>query len=276
MEEESRASTTFDDALTEAEKVAEAARRATAAVALRVRKVKKASTDGNVADLRKVAGEISLLQEQLGGCLAALFEAVDAAVEWPASENADQSFKARYSAELCAAAESRDLAISERDGFLTTFPSIVSVSEDRAVSIDRKRVPAIRPSRVVEKLVLNRRRAESYSPGQFLESLHKVYVYLSKSETSAALPTGEGPVVPLISVYKLLTARPGASRDYTKVDFARDLFALEYRGVTRTKNGAEVFLTGSTGTRQTGFFSFVGPDGQEGKWSGVKFRTDGQ
>ena len=276
MEEESRASTTFDAALREAEEAATVAARASAAVTSRVRKLKKASSDGNVADLRKVAAEIAPFQEQLRVCLDSLSQAVDAAVTWPVGESADQSFKARYSAELCAAAEARDLAISERDGFLTTFPSIVSVSEERAVSIDRKKVPAIRPSRVVEKLALNRRKAESYSPGQFLESLHRVYGYLSKSETSSVLPTGEGPVVPLISVYKLLTARPGASRDYTKVDFARDLYALEYRGVTRTKNGAEVFLTGSTGTRQSGFFSFVGPDGQEGKWSGVKFRTNGQ
>ena len=275
MEEESRSSTTFDDALTEAEKVAEAARRATAAVALRVRKLKKASSDGNVADLRKVAAEIEPVHEQLRGCLDSLSQAVEAAVAWPGGENADQSFKVRYSAELCAAAEARDLPISEREGFLTTFPSIVSVSEERAVSIDRKKEPAIRPSRVVEKLAQNRKRAERYSPSRFLAAIYKVYVNLSKSEASTTLPTGEGPVVPLASVYDMMTVLPGARLDYTKAHFARDLFALEYKGVTRTKTGAEVILTGSTGTRQAGFFSFVGPDGQEGKWSGVKFRTDG-
>lgn len=276
MEDQTRATTTFDDALTQAEEVANAAIRAATAVTSRARKLRKSAGDGNVADLRKVAGEIAPAQEKLRGCLDALLEAVDAAAGWPAGEDGEQSFKERYSAELCAAAEARDLAMRERDGLLTTFPSIVSVSDDQAVLIDRKRVPAIRPARVVDKLVVNRRKADSYSPDQFLASLHRVYGYLSKGETSIALPTGEGPVVPLTSVYNLLTARPGAKREYTKVDFARDLFALEYRGITRTKNGAEVFLTGSTGTRQSGFFAFVGPDGQEGKWSGVKFRTDSQ
>lgn len=276
MEDQTPATTTFDDALTQAEEVAIVAIRAAAAVTSRARKLKKSAGDGNVADLRKVASEIAPSQEKLQECLAALMKAVDAAVGWPADEDGEQSFKERYSAELCAAAGARDLAMSERDGLLTTFPSIVSVSDDQAVLIDRKRVPAIRPARVVDKLVANRKKADSYSPDRFLASLYSVYGYLAKGQTSVALPTGEGPVVPLISVYNLLTARPGAKREYTKVDFARDLFALEYRGISRTKNGAEVFLTGSTGTRQSGYFSFVGPDGQEGKWSGVKFRTDSQ
>ena len=178
MEDQTRATTTFDDALTQAEEVASVAIRAATAVTSRTRKLKKSAGDGNVADLRKVASEIAPAQEKLQECLAALMEAVDAAVGWPSGEEGEQSFKERYSAELCAAAKARDLAMSERDGLLTTFPSIVSVTDDQAVLIDRKRVPAIRPARVVDKLVVNRRKADSYSPDQFLASLYRVYEYL--------------------------------------------------------------------------------------------------
>ena len=49
---------------------------------------------------------------------------------------------------------------------------------------------------------------------------------------------GPGRVVPLARIYRLFTSMPGSGRDYTPMDFARDLYQLETSGVTKAKSGA--------------------------------------
>lgn len=272
-EPESPQSRSFDDVLVAAEADATQTLAAASRLVSLARKLKKAASDGNLSVLDKLGGELDDHRIQVRATAHELGRSLRSVQLWPASEtNQAVSFKERYSSELRTVAAVSGINIGERDGHLASFPSVVSVSDERSVAIDRKKLPGIRPSRVVGKLQENRRKIDRYSPAQFLEALHNVYVHLAKNEMSKSLQTGEGPVVPLIEVYKILTVRPGSTRDYSKVDFARELFGLEYKGLTRTRKGAEVALTGSSGTRQSGTFSFVGPDGQVGTWSGVRFR----
>ena len=272
-EPESPQARSFDDVLIAAEADAAQTLAAASGLASLARRLKKAAVDGNLGVLHKLGGELDDHRTQVRATTHDLGISLNSVRLWPASGiNEAVSFKERYSSELRAVAAASGINIEERDGHMASFPSVVSVSDERSVAIDRKKLPGIRPSRVVDKLQENRRKIDRYSPAQFLEALHNVYAHLAKNEMSKSLQTGEGPVVPLIAVYKILTVRPGSTRDYTKVDFARDLFGLEYKGLNRTKKGAEVALTGSSGTRQSGTFSFVGPDGQVGTWSGVRFR----
>ncbi|MCY3953655.1 MAG: hypothetical protein OXG69_14095, partial [bacterium] len=94
-----------------------------------------------------------------------------------------------------------------------------------------------------------------------------------KPPRGAAAPAA-GPVIPLERIYKLLVSLPGSRRDYTRTDFARDIYQLETAGVTATKSGARVSVPASTGTRgPKGLFTFVGPDGREVKYYAIRFAT---
>ncbi len=66
-----------------------------------------------------------------------------------------------------------------------------------------------------------------------------------------------GATVKLASVYSVLTLLPGASRDYTRPEFARDLYLLDQSGVTVTKNGRVLSLPASALTRGSGVLTTV-------------------
>ena len=86
-----------------------------------------------------------------------------------------------------------------------------------------------------------------------------------------------GRVVPLDNIYKLMTALPGAARDYDRSDFARDLYILDSKGPRETRNGSEVSFPSSTGTRiSRNLFSFVGPDGNSEEYYGIRFVKSGR
>lgn len=278
MTETTSTITSFDDTLREAEAAATAAAKAASSLTARIRKLRNAANKGDISSpngLRRVRKELTPSEDELSKALSKLRETVDDAIAWPGGdEGEERSFKTLYANELRAATETRGLQLRELDDQLTCFPSIVRISEEGAVELDRKRLPAIRPSVVADKLLQNRRRSDRYGPEKFLEALYVVYQPLAKLEVTRSLPTGIGPVVDLSKVFKLLTALPTARKGYNKVDFARDLFSLEDKDVRRTRRGAEVKLSGSSGTRQAGGFAFIGPDGQEGRYSGVSFRTE--
>ena len=83
-------------------------------------------------------------------------------------------------------------------------------------------------------------------------------------------------VVPLERIYKLFTSLPGTRREYATTDFARDIYRLETSGQTTTRSGASVSFPASTGTRSAkGLFTFVGPDGQDVQYYGVRFTEAG-
>ena len=46
-----------------------------------------------------------------------------------------------------------------------------------------------------------------------------------------------GKVIKLLDIYQLLTLLPGQSKEYTKEEFARDIYLLDKSGITTTNNG---------------------------------------
>ena len=85
-----------------------------------------------------------------------------------------------------------------------------------------------------------------------------------------------GIVVPLIKIYGLMTALPGANREYDRSDFARDIYMLDSQGPRRTRRGATVSFPASTGTRRrsSDLFTFVGPEGESVEYYGLRFSED--
>lgn len=233
------------------------------------RKMQKAAREGHVAGVKRTRGELDAALGELQGAVAAAVES------WPLAEDEEQRYlEDGYAEELCAAAEQQGLNVYERDGKLISYPSIVRILPgDRAVRVDGKKVAALRPSRLAGLLLKNQTKPGRFRPDRFLEALYTVYAEIVRHDAQGA--AGDGPVVPLTRVYKLLTSLPGATREYDRTDFARDLYILEAEGPRRTRKGAAVDFPASTGTRRSGFFTFVGPDGQEARYYGVSFTADG-
>ncbi len=240
--------------------------KAASRVASQARAMVKAAGTGNIAAIRRAG-------QNLDDAVSVLIERAEAACEsWDVGERAEQDyFENRFVAEFRAAARGRGLTLHERDGLLTCYPSVLRVlAAERAVRVDRKKVSTVRPSFLVDLLLAEQQKSSNFQSAQFLESLHAVYSDV----------TGEGPadlaggrVVPLMRLYRLMTALPGAAREYGRGDFARDLYILDAKGPRRTKKGAEVSFPSSTGTRRrsSDIFTFVGPEGNHAEYYGIRF-----
>ncbi len=270
---EERAVAGFEQAFGDVERTSDSALRSAAGLTRLVKAMQKAAREGNIARLKRTRGE-------LDAALGVLREAVaNAGSSWPFREDDEERYlEDHYAAELRATAEGMGLAMHERDGKLISSPSIVQILPgERAVRIDGRKAPALRPSHLARLLRENQRKRSRYSSDRFLESLHTAYSELIRDESSRRLVPGDGPVVPLARIYKLLTLLPGAGRVYGRTEFARDLYVLDFGGPERTRKGAAVSFPSSTGTRQSGsgLFTFVAPDGQEIRYYGIKFTEGG-
>lgn len=259
----------FEQAFSDTERAATTTRLSAEKLVSQAKQLQKAAKEGNIAAIKRV-------QSRLNSDLDALRQEVVNTVEiWPFGEEEEEQYlNNRYSAELCRAASAKGLAIQERDGRLISHPSILRVlPRARAVRIDKKQTSTIRPSYLAELLLKNQKKGSRYQSGAFLESLYSVYSRLSREDSQGRLVKGsQGRVIPLDIIYEMFTSRPGENREYNRTDFARDLYFLDINGPKRTRRGATVDFPSSTGARRaSGLFSFVGPDGQDVQYYGVRF-----
>ncbi|HMQ28142.1 MAG TPA: hypothetical protein PKA98_19290, partial [Acidimicrobiales bacterium] len=87
--------------------------------------------------------------------------------------------------------------------------------------------------------------------------------------------TRPGATVKLADVYRVLTVLPGSARDYSKPEFARDLYLLDQSGVTTTRDGRVLSLPASALTRGSGVLTTVTRGGQEKVYAGISFAEVG-
>ena len=266
--------TTFEDGFAAAEKAADSVLTALKSYSLLATQLRKAARDGNIAAVRRTSlqlqNRISLIQQ----------EVANAAGAWPFDPEAERDYlEGQYSEELKEEAGKKGLQVFDRDGRLIVHPSVVRVMPgEKAVQINRRQMSTIRPSKVVGVLEDLQKRPPRSNPQQFLESLYRAYLALAMSDTADRLKLGEvGQVVQLSRIYDLWTGRPGAGREYSQLDFARDLYNLETSGVRQVRAGPRVSLSASTGTRNSsGTFSFIGPNGESSLFYGIQFAGAGQ
>ena len=261
----------FEQAFSDAERAADSALKSAADLMRQVRALKKAAQTGNIAAVKRS-------QDRLDEALGALRqEVVNAISSWPFDDDDEKQYlNDHYADELRHAAEELGLDIHERDGRLISHPSIVRILPGEcAVRVDRKKVSNIRPSHLADFLLANQNKSSGFRPNRFLESLYTVYSDIVSGESSGRMVEGPSLVVPLVRIYKLLTSLPGASREYDRSDFARDLYILDANGPHRTRRGALVSFHASTGAKSDrDLFSFIGPDGQSVVYYGIRF-TEG-
>ena len=258
----------FERAFSDVEKNAEAVLKSASGVTSHARALAKAARSGNLAAIERC-------RERLGEALVTLRQEVsNADSSWPFTDEEEKRyFEENYAGELRETATAKGLKIHERDGLLFSYPSVVRVlPADRVVRIDRKKVSSVRPSHIADLLLKNREKSSGFSSSRFLEALYLVYKDVVSDSAPGMLPANAGRVVPLARIYALITALPGAARDYDRSDFARDIFGLDSKGPRKTKDGAEVSFPTSTGTKSSrNLFSFVGPGGHSEEYYGIRF-----
>lgn len=251
---------TFEGGFADTERAASTAGKAVAVLAGALKQLQRAAAEGDLHKMRKASERLLTIVESTRQ------EVLNARSAWPfSSEGEEKYFRDSYAAEVIEAAMAEGLHIQQLDEGLVVFPSIVRIlPSERAVRINRKKVQAVRPSRLVKTLKSIQSRKPRATPEHFLEVLHRAYRILVGNEF--------GRTVALASIYDALTLLPGSTVSYDQTDFVRDLFLLDRSGVTKTKSGTSWSLPASTGTKGAkGTFSFLAPDGETVTYYGIRF-----
>ena len=229
-----------------------------------VRKLSKAAELGNLRDLEKLRQAAQAVGEtcsdQAISCMPLDFKSAEYL-----------SPHGGYMSELQALAEQEGVALYEREGVLFCYPVLVRLEpEAQAVRVDKKLDFLIHPRVVIARLKKEQGKEPKTKPEQFIESLFQTYKMVRDSEYQGA------PVaVPLKRIHETLTLRPGSDKEYSLLDFTREIYLLDRSGVTQTKKGCRLTLTASTASRerQGDLLKFVTRDGHEKLYAGIKFAT---
>lgn len=223
-----------------------------------LKRLKRLRAAAQAGDLREIAKSLSEVKqaapETASQAQALAFEFDD-----------EPYFPDAFLSELEAAAKERGMSVFVRDGKLYCYPLLVRVKPaERAVQIGKRTERGIRPSALAARLFQLQSKPARFKPADFLGLLHRAYRH-------CAAP-GESPVLMLAEIYDVLTLMPGAAKEYTKDDFARDLYMLDSSGVTALENGTRFRFSASTGTRNAAaVFVCIAEDGSEKRYYGISF-----
>ena len=227
-----------------------------------VQKLQKATELGTVRDLEKLrlAAQASAetLAERAASCPVFEFDAT-------AYLQSDGDFLP----ELLAEAERIGLTLYERDGTIFSYPVLVRREPElAAVRVDKALHFTLRPSVLAAALKKLQQREAKARPERFIETLFTAYELLRAKEG-----VGSWIDLPLSQVYDLLTLLPGSEKDYTLLDFTRDVYFLDTSGITETKKGYQLSLPASTASRErkAKLLPFVDRQGREKLYATVKF-----
>lgn len=252
--------TSLEEALQSLERDADAAIKSLGAALKAAKKAKSAAALGQIRDLEQSMDAAVALAEQASGAVGDLRADWQFDVgEWFAS--------GEYAKELLGSAAEAGVKAFESDERILCYPAIVQLSAaDTTVIVDKKKDRRIRPSVVVGHLEELQQRPPKFKPETFIESLATAYDYVV-----AAKRLRPGAAAKLVDVHRVLTLLPGASRDYTRQEFARDMYLLDQSGVVDCKDGRRMSLPASALTRGGGVLMTVTRAGQTKVYAGVAF-----
>lgn len=257
----------LEKALAKTQSDADAAIKAAAAVSTAVRRLRVAAQLGDLGKMRPsiVAADqaIAALRQQFA----------NAKEGWDFNEDAYFG-NGSFVRELRETAERLNLQIYEQDDRLYCYPSLVRVlASDRAVEIDKKRERRLRPSVLIEQLRALQKRPPRFKPEPFLEALFDAYETIAaRGGRKPGDLFGQGQVVKLLDIYRLLTLLPGQSREYSRPEFARDVYLFDQSAITTTRDGFTVSFPVGTGTRApSSTVRIVTQQGREKLYYGIAF-----
>jgi|SRR5579863_3289197 len=228
-------------------------------VASLTRRLKKLGGAAHTGDLREIARGLGEINE-----VAAAARDQIGRLEFRFDE--ESYFPDGFLDELVEASVALGMRVFALDGKLYCYPLLVRVkAPERAVQIGKKTERGVRPSALLAKLRAMQTRPARFKPDNFLELLYRVWKRCVRADRK---------VVPLQEIYDLLTLMPGSAKDYTREEFARDLYLLDRSGVNRSRDGHRVSLPASTGTRiAAATFVCIAEDGSEKRYYGIGFES---
>lgn len=173
--------------------------------------------------------------------------------------------------EIVEMAREKGVELYLQDEYLYCFPSLVKVlPNDSIVMIDKAREKRVRPSVLVEHLKKLQEKPPRFRPQAFLESLYDAYQTAVK--TRPRDKRGQNPLIPLVDVYDLFTLLPDMKREYSRHEFARDLYLLDTSDVHRTRDGVALHLHPARGTEpERKVFPTVARDGRLLRYYAISF-----
>lgn len=249
----------MESALSAAADGVASAARAASGVSRELKRAASGASTGQVRELRRALDAAVTAAEDL---LAATRRA---AQDYQLDEG-DYLASGGYAKELLAEAARRDVAMYEEDDRLLCYPSLLRVLPgDAAIEIDKRKERRLRPSVLVAALAAAQARPPRFRAEPFLESLAGAYELLAEQEAKP------DPVLRLDALWGVLTLLPGQARDYTRPEFARDLYLLDQDGKLTTKAGRTLRWHASSGTRGAGVLTTVAQSGQQQRYWGVSF-----
>ena len=243
---------------------ADAAARQLASALKEAKKVKAAAASGQLRELRSTLdGSVRLAAE----AASAIRELRDS---WTFDEQAHFASGA-YAKEILALAAEQGVQAFESDDRILSYPAIVAVSPaDTTVVIDKKKERRTRPSVLVRMLQALQSKPPKFKAQAFLDALAVAY------DLVVARSARPGATVKLVDVYRVLTVMPGSSREYSKQEFARDIYLLDQTGVVESRDGRTLHLPASALTRGSGVLVTVTRSGQQKVYAGISFEEGRQ
>jgi hypothetical protein len=231
-----------------------------------VQRLQKAVAAGNLRDLEKLRqaarNAADLTAQRAGDCEPLAFDAA------AYLGNGD------FLRELQAAAENAGVRLYERDGIIFCYPVLLrSEPELSAVRIDKKLEPTLRPEALAALLKKIQGKEPKARSEQFIETLFQAYELVRAGRGAPAYID-----LPLSRIYDVLTLLPGADKEYTLLDFTRDIYFLDTSGITETRRGFRMSLPASTVSRERSakILRFVTRDGYEKEYAAIKFTPGDQ
>lgn len=174
-----------------------------------------------------------------------------------------------YTKEVMDTAEKMGVTMFERDDRLFCYPALLRVvPSERVVAVDRKRERRLRPTVLVNMLKDLQDKPPRFRPEAFLAALFDAYSRIIAERGTS--PMDLAPVVPLVDIYGLLTLLPGQAKEYSKQEFARDIYLLHRGENHTTKSGATVSFPISRGVRGK-TLSVVDETGEQRRYYGIRF-----
>ena len=254
----------FEETLAAAERTVDGVLKTAAAVTRDLRRALAGARTGQIRDARKALAAAQATATALAEQARALHDGFDFDEQAYLASGA-------YTKELLVAAEAKGVTMFEEDDRLLCYPSLVRVvASDAAVEIDKQRERRLRPSVLVRLLGDRQGRAPRFRPEGFLDSLRAGYELLVAGEEKK--PDG---VVRLIDIWSVLTMLPGQRAQYSKQEFARDIYLLDESGLgTTARSPRQLRWSASTGTKGAGVLVTVARSGQQQRYWGVSFSAD--
>lgn len=233
-------------------------------VANAIRKMRAASHTGNLKELSLTieAAEkaIEILKQQFA----------NTRVGWDFPQESYLS-DGSYVKEILTTGEQMGVRILERDDRLFCYPSIIRIlPAERSALIDKTKIKNLRPTILVNYLKKNQQKRPNFRPEVFLEALYKAYEKVIATRQKELL--GSEPVIAMLELYELFIGlAPGRSKEYSKHEFARDIYLLDKSGIKTTKNDRRMTLHPPRNKFDRKAVGIIKEDGEEIYYRSISF-----